>query len=73
MTRCRCTSYNGFLTERGLAELAQRSSLEGLAPRGENGYLDKVGSVSATVEGEELHVFHEELIEEQHRRFLHGS
>ena len=44
---------NGFLTAKGLKEAAQRFSLEGLAPRGDNVYLDKVGSVSAMVEVED--------------------
>jgi len=37
---------NGFLTAKGLAEAAQRLSLEGLAPRGDSEYVDRVGSVS---------------------------
>jgi len=72
-------SRNGFLTERGYAELAQRTSLEGLSPRGgvdtDAGfhYLDKVGSVSALVEVEEFHVWDEQTVEHQYRRFLNGS
>ena len=50
-------SRNGFLTCAGyrLAEerSAQQSSLEGLAPRGEDGYVDSRVSVSALVEGED--------------------
>ena len=43
---CSCRSHGGFLTAKGLAETAQQTSLEGLAPRGEFEYIDKVGSVS---------------------------
>ena len=39
-------SRNGFLCRKGLEEAAQRFSLEGLAPRGDNAYLDSKGSVS---------------------------
>ncbi len=48
-------SRNGFLTVRGYAENAQRS-LEGLEvdTTAMKQYLDKVGSVSALVEVEEL-------------------
>ena len=70
---CNCRSHNGFLTAKGLAEAAQRFSLEGLAPRGELGYLDKVGSVSALVEGEAFHVWDDALLDSQHRRFHNGS
>ena len=48
MTRCTCHSHSGFLTAAGLAAVAQRTSLEGLAPRGELEYVDKVVSVSAS-------------------------
>jgi hypothetical protein len=69
-------SRNGFLTKRGYAELAQRTSLEGLLPHGgvdtdeDQLYLDKVGSVSALVEVEGLYAFvPDQLIDEQYRRF----
>ena len=67
-------SRNGFLTSAGLADVAQRS-LEGLEvdAMAETRYLDRVGSVSALVEVEESHVFDDELIEEQYRRFRNGS
>jgi len=52
MTSCECSAHGSFLTAKGLAEAAQQFSLEGLAPRGEREYLDKVGSVSALVEVE---------------------
>ena len=69
---CRCHSHNGFLTARGLAfQAAQKNSPEGLAPRGELGYLDKVGSVSALAEAED-HYICDELIDQQYRRFLSG-
>jgi len=71
MTKCRCLSHNGFLTERGYAELAQRNSLEGLAPLGGTEYVDSRVSVSALVEGED--VFDHELLDQQYRRFLNGS
>ena len=65
-------SRNGFLTRFGY-RVAQRFSLEGLAPRGEAGYLDKVGSVSALAEAEDLYDFVPDAqIDEQHRRFLNG-
>ncbi len=69
---------NGFLTAKGLKEAAQRTSLEGLLPRGVDGkadqlYLDKVGSVSGLRRDEEFHVWDEELIETQYRRFHSGS
>jgi len=59
---------NGFLTSFGLEEAAQRISLEGLAPRGDREYLDKVVSVSALVEVEEFHVWDDQLLENQFRR-----
>ncbi len=62
------------MTAAGYAAVAQRTSLEGLLPLGVDGecdlyYLDKVGSVSALVEGEGFHVFDDELIDQQYRRF----
>ncbi len=68
---CGCNSHGSFLTAKGLGEAAQRFSLEGLAPRGELEYIDKVGSVSALVEGEG-HIFDDELIDSQYRRFDNG-
>ncbi len=54
--RCSCHSHNGFLTDRGYAEVAQRSS-EGLdlfdmelTPDEECVRLDTQGSVSALIE-----------------------
>ena len=72
MANCSCSSHGTFLTAKGLKEAAQRFSLEGLAPRGELGYLDKVGSVSALAEAEGALWPCEVILEEQHRRFHHG-
>ncbi len=71
MANCSCSSHGGFLTAKGLEEAAQRFSLEGLAPRGDHAYLDKVDSVSALAEAEVP--FDHELLDEQYRRFLNGS
>ncbi len=75
MSKCSCLSHNGFLTDRGYAEVAQR----GLFARGVDDtvlrcYLDNVGSVSALVEVEDLyaHVTDQELLE-QSERFHNGS
>ncbi len=70
--RCGCRSHGGFLTSRGLREVAQRS-LEGLevADMGLEPYLDKVGSVSAPTVLE-LH-WDDDIINQQYRRFLNGS
>ena len=46
-------SRNGFLTERGYAEVAQQISLEGLTPTGASVRVDTSGSVSALVEVED--------------------
>ena len=69
---CGCNSHNGFLTAKGLEETAQRKdSLCEVDDREMSLYLDKVGSVSGTsLEGITME-FHEELIDEQYRRF-HG-
>ena len=71
--KCGCSSHGGFLTGKGLEETAQRS-LEGLEVDGmdKSRYLDKVGSVSGLRRDGDLHVFDDDLIEEQHRRFLNG-
>ena len=71
--KCNCRAHNGFLTAKGLKETAPQISLEGLAGRPVHEYVDIVGSVSALVEGEGFHVFDNELIEEQYRRFHNGS
>ena len=64
---------NGFLTAKGLEEAGLRSSLEGLAPRGPCEYVDRVDSVSALAEAEDFHVFDDALLDQQDRRFHHGS
>jgi len=73
MTRCSCTAHDGFLTERGYAEVAQRERLlyEDLAVEETLGYLDRVGSVSG-LPLPKIHWDHE-LIDEQYRRFHNGS
>ncbi len=65
-------SRNGFLTAYGYEVTAQRSleGLEGVDMGETQSYLDKVGSVSALVEGEEYHVWDDLILDEQHRRFL---
>jgi len=70
---CSCLSHSGFLTAAGYAAVAQRTSLEGLAPRGEDVYLDRVGSVSGLELERDLyeHVV-DSQIDEQSRRFLNG-
>lgn len=50
---CRCLSHNGFLTRAGY-RAAQQTSLEGLAPRGVDCYVDSQVSVSALDEDEDL-------------------
>ena len=72
MAKCECTSHNGFLTDRGYAEVAQRTSLEGLAPLGDHAYVDRVVSVSALIEPSEP-IFVDGLLEQQYQRFLNGS
>ncbi len=65
---CGCHSHNGFLTAKGLTEAEQRS-LEGLDAREVSREVDKVVSVSALP----VPASHwdDEVIEEQHRRFIH--
>ncbi len=65
-------SRNGFLTVRGY-EHAQQRSLEGLRPKGDSVIVDTSVSVSALVEGEELHVWDDQLLDEQFRRACYGS
>ncbi len=69
---CTCHSHGGFVLKRGPSGPAQQLSLEGLAPRGGNGYLDRVGSVSALIEIEddfEYDANHVEL----NRRLIHNG
>jgi len=68
--RCGCLNYNGFLTDRGYAEVAQRElELHGVDAMGSSRYLDIPGSVSALLELE----LPDDLLEEQYRRFHNGS
>ena len=67
-------SRNGFLTDRGYAEVAQRASLEGLLPLGVDGecdlqYIDSRVSVSGLRRDEDLSDFE---LDEQYQRFLNG-
>ena len=68
---CGCNSHNGLLTAKGRAAAGQRS-FEGLelASAVAERYLDKVGSVSGLRRDEITMEFHEELLDEQYRRFL---
>ena len=67
--RCSCHAHGGFLLSP--EGLAQRDHLgPELAGVVAQRYLDRVGSVSGLGEGEEFHVFDDEVIEDQHRRFL---
>ena len=75
MKSCSCRSHNGFLTAKGLEEAAQRSleGLEVLAVETPGLYFDRVGSVSALAEAEDLYAFvPEALLNEQYRRFHNG-
>ncbi len=75
--RCECLSHNGFLTAKGLKEAEQRelelAGFRGVDKSMAPWYLDKVGSVSALVEVEGDHVFDDQLLEDQYRRFHNGS
>ena len=70
---CECRSHNGFMTAKGLEEVAQRSP-EGLELAGvvATRYLDKVGSVSALLKSN-IDYRHDAQIDEQYRRFRSGS
>ncbi len=71
---CVCHSHNGFLVGRSPEGLAQRTLLKPeLDGMQHVEYLDRVGSVSALVEVEEFHVFDDQLIDQQYRRFHSGS
>ena len=72
MTRCSCSSHGSFLTAKGLEEAAQRElKLNELDDAAVKHYLDRVGSVSASVEVEEA-TWVDAILEEQHRRFLNA-
>ena len=72
MTDCLCHSHSGFLIRRGYALVAQQLSLEGLAPRGECEYFDKVGSVSALIEIENDFAYDPTHIELNRREIYNG-
>jgi len=61
---CGCVTHNGFLTRTGYRALAEAEQRR---------YLDSVGSVSAMPETEITMIFDEEILDEQHRRFLEPS
>ena len=65
---CRCHSHDGFLTRRGYELVTARGVDKAEAVP----YLDRVGSVSALVEGREG-PWVDEILEDQYRRFLNGS
>ena len=73
--KCCCLSHNGFLTTAGYAVVAQRErQLYGGVDLFEDlCYVDRVVSVSALVEVEGAALFDDQLIDQQHRRFLNGS
>ncbi len=67
-------SRNGFLTSKGLKEAAQRYSLEGLSPRGDGEYFDKVASVSGLELERDLYdIQTSDQLLEQSERFHNGS
>ncbi len=75
MRRCSCSSHNGFLTAKGLAlelesRTAQQTSLEGLSPSGVCDKVDIHGSVSGLRRDEIKVIWDDQLLNEQHRRFL---
>ncbi len=72
MRKCGCHSHNGFVL--GSERTAQREIFRRGVDNVEMfGYLDKVGSVSALVEGEEFHVFDDQLLENQLARHLYNG
>ena len=71
---CSCHSHSGFLTSRGYREVAQQTSLEGLAPRGVPEYVDSVVSVSGLeLERDNYEFTVDKDIDEQARRFHNGT
>ncbi len=70
--KCRCLSHDGFLTDRGYAEVAQRESDRLEVDAMELSlYVDTTGSVSG-LRRDETHWDHE-LLDQQYRRFHCGS
>jgi len=72
MSDSRHHSRNGFLTSRGLREVAQQTSLEGLTDFERCVRVDIPVSVSGLVEVEGAD-WADDLLEDQYRRFLNGS
>ncbi len=72
MRKCSCHSHGGFqLSPEGLAQREHEGpELAGVVA---SRYLDRVGSVSALAEAEDFHVFDDALLDQQDRRFHHGS
>ena len=70
---CGCHSHNGLV--RSPEGLAQKESIDGDLTRSDKGVtLDKVGSVSALAEAEDLYGYGwENMALEQYRRFRNGS
>ncbi len=68
---CGCHSHGGFqLSPEGLVQRDGPELAGAVAMR----YLDKVGSVSALVEGEDLYAnVTDHILEAQSERFHHGS
>ncbi len=76
MTECRCHSHNGFVLgePRSLEGLSiARAEEKGLTPDVDCVRLDLVGSVSGLRRDETDHVFDDEIVDNQYRRFLNGS
>ena len=71
---CKCHSHNGFVLGRSPEGLAQRElERAGDLTRSDKGVsLDMVGSVSALVDVEGSHVFDDQLLDNQYRRFHNG-
>jgi len=69
MKGCTCHSHNGFvLSPEGLAQ--RELELDEVDAMQSSEYLDRVGSVSGLRRDE---IFVDSLIDEQNRRFFHGS
>ncbi len=77
--KCGCHSHNGLLLKRSPEGLAQRgypghvqdNHVSAVDRPWDEDYLDEVGSVSALVEVEDHWV--DAIIDQQYRRFLHGT
>ncbi len=69
-SKCTCHSHNGFqLSPEGLAQRSlELDEVDAMAPEL---HLDRVGSVSASTET--LPVWDDDVIDQQDRRFHHGS